>query len=502
MSSQFRQRLFHIALGSCHVQKFRSPAEFAPHALWLLSDPSLDNSNCQCKYCGKKQARSVKRATPAASGPVATHLSPRTRHVTRTSSSLTQASRTSLRKDAQRLFQLTRTPLVLDPRGQRFMPSEIDRSSLYRKGEIIWLILGKPLLLDCADGPVDGFIIRFWPSIVEIGESNGNSLGVPPGQRASTRTSLRVRLFSSGIVYDVPRHLILPFSAHSPDGLWLQRLRLRTSQSFSGTQDPFSGFVRSAEGLSDEKSTFTLNPEELLSHFLSDVDISLEIARFWSAPRATPSPHPAGEPATAQPYASVIRAHCHELWWGAERITVEDLVRLKVSENTLCRTGVDQTWFIPRPISDQFVEATPKEHSEVEDGQLFFKIRSLAIVGKELRAFGGLYRLVPLGPEPLPPLVADTIHGHPVLPRSPDGLTFQSALGAGWEIELSLHHLDGRYYPRVQDLPKGPSGVDARVLEALEGLVCWRTPPSTPRYNRKGSRDEVVAQAIKTRRKV
>lgn len=40
--------------GSCHVNRFRSPAEFAPHALWLLIDASLDPSNCRCKYCRQR----------------------------------------------------------------------------------------------------------------------------------------------------------------------------------------------------------------------------------------------------------------------------------------------------------------------------------------------------------------------------------------------------------------------------------------------------------------
>ena len=45
--------------GSCNVSRFRSPAEFAPHALWLLTDPSLDPSNCRCKYCRRKGHRAA-----------------------------------------------------------------------------------------------------------------------------------------------------------------------------------------------------------------------------------------------------------------------------------------------------------------------------------------------------------------------------------------------------------------------------------------------------------
>lgn len=448
----------------------------------------------------------MKYLTPTVSGPTVPPPSPHTRRVSRTSSSLTQASRSSIGKGAQRLFRLIRVPLAPDPGALQLSLPEIDRNCLYRKGEIIWLILDKPLLLDCAAGPADGFIIRFWPSIIEMVENDGNPLGVPHGQEIPTSTFLRVRLFSSGIVYDVPQHCTLPFPAYVPDGLWLQRLRLQSSDPLPGSQNPFTGFIRISDNLSDDKSTLTLSPEELLPHFLSDVDISLEIARFWSTSSTTSSLQSAGEPTTIQPHTSAIRAHCRELWWGAERITVGDLVRLRILESTLCKVGVDQTWFIPRPLPGPPMEATPVTRLELEDAQLFFKLRSLAIsetgIGKELRAFGGLYRLVPHGPGLPPPLDADTDHGHPALPRSPEGLAFRSVLGSGWEIELSLHHFDGRYYPQIQELLTGPSGVNAHVLEVLEGVACWETPQSRPTYNKRGPRKEIVAQMIGTLRKV
>jgi Transcription-silencing protein, cryptic loci regulator Clr2/Transcription-silencing protein Clr2 len=41
-----------ISSGSKTVLRFRSPAEFIPHGVWLLTDPTLNKSNCGCKYCG------------------------------------------------------------------------------------------------------------------------------------------------------------------------------------------------------------------------------------------------------------------------------------------------------------------------------------------------------------------------------------------------------------------------------------------------------------------
>ncbi|KAG1765717.1 hypothetical protein EV702DRAFT_1151416 [Suillus placidus] len=46
-------------IGSSHAKRFRSVPEFIPHALWLLTDPTLDRSNCNCKYCNKKPQREI-----------------------------------------------------------------------------------------------------------------------------------------------------------------------------------------------------------------------------------------------------------------------------------------------------------------------------------------------------------------------------------------------------------------------------------------------------------
>lgn len=436
---------------------------------------------------------------PVAPPPSLTQRIPRTpsslnKRITRTSSSLTQTSRSSFGGVAERLFRITRVPLALDAGNSQCRPLETNIDPLYRKGEIVWLILGEPLLLDYSGGAADGFIIRFWPSIIETGGTDGGS------------TSLRVRLFSSGIVYDVPQHCALPFWAYSPDGLWLQRLRLQTPQSYSSLQDPFQGFVRVAKNGSGEDIPFFLSPDDLLPHFLSDVEISLDVACSWSTTHGTSPPRSEGVPTTTQPLASIIRGQRRELWWGAEQIVLGNLVRLKIQETTLHRIGANQVWFIPRPLSDESLESTPVKDLEIEDGQLFLKLRSLAIVetnnGKELHGFGGLYRLVPTDPGFTHPLGIDPDHRNPVQPHSPEGFAFQSTLGSGWEIELSLHHLDGRYYPRLQETLTGPSGVDAHALEVLEGVACWKTPPSRPKYHKKGSREDIVAQVVRRLRKV
>ena len=497
---------FHTPLGSRHVKGFRSPAEFAPHALWLLNDPSLQNCNCLCKYCDKKPTRTMKRSESITPGLIVPPSSSRSRRVAKTSSSLSHTSRPSVGKEAKRLFRATKIPIGSDPGDFQPTLSDTGTGSLYREEEIVWLILNEPVMLDYADGAADGFIIRFWPSIIDIAGQHGSTPATLCEHGTSTVTLLRVRLFSSGITYDVPQHCTLPFWSHSPDELWLQRLRLQTHKSLHGVLDPFSGFARVFGNLSREEATLALNTGDILSHFLSDISTSLELARSWSATPTTHPSRPGGSFTPTRPSIPTTPTPYRELWWGAEQIVLGDLIRLKIPESMLPKLGVNQVRSPSHPFSEPPAEATSAGDSETEDRQLFLKLRSLETVvgidGKELHGFGGLYHLLPATPGPLPPLVDDTGLRQSGLPRPPEGFTFQPVLCSGWEIELSLHHLDGRYYPRIQELLPDPSGVDAHVLEVLEGVVCWRALPLRPRYFKRGSRNEVVARIVGESRKL
>ena len=395
---------------------------------------------------------------------------------------------------------MTKVPLDLVPEDSQ-SPGD-DVGPLYRKGEIVWVVLDRPVMLGCVDGATDGFIIRFWPSIIE---NYDNPLAAPHNDGTSAVAPFRVRLPSSGVVYDVPQHHTLPFWAHSPDELWLQKLRLQTDKTIPGAQDSFAGLV-GVLGSSPGEATSNFNTGDLLFHFLSDVDAILELTRSWSATPMIPPSQSREIPTQIQPRPPAIPSFYRELWWGAERIMVGDLIRLKVPESRLPGLGVGQTQFAPQPVSEPPVEATPAGGPETEDGQLFFKLRCLATVagtnGKELHGFGGLYRLVPVGSGPLPPSTADIGDGEPVLPHPPEGLAFHPILQGGWEIELSLHHIDGRYYPQLQELLPEPSGVDAHILEVLEGVACWRTPQLRPIHFKKGAREEIIAQIIGELRKL
>ncbi|KAF9739244.1 hypothetical protein PMIN06_005269 [Paraphaeosphaeria minitans] len=51
-------------------KRFRSPLEFFPHLLWLLTDESSDYNNCTCRMCSPNQVEVEKPAQPARSADI------------------------------------------------------------------------------------------------------------------------------------------------------------------------------------------------------------------------------------------------------------------------------------------------------------------------------------------------------------------------------------------------------------------------------------------------
>ncbi|KAF8479814.1 hypothetical protein DFH94DRAFT_746103, partial [Russula ochroleuca] len=50
---QSSPRQYLYLIGSVHTNRFRCIPEFVPHAIWLMTDPTLDRGNCECEYCIK-----------------------------------------------------------------------------------------------------------------------------------------------------------------------------------------------------------------------------------------------------------------------------------------------------------------------------------------------------------------------------------------------------------------------------------------------------------------
>ncbi|TFY52003.1 hypothetical protein EVJ58_g10258 [Rhodofomes roseus] len=156
--------------GSTLVNRFRSINEFIPHAVWLMTDETLNRANCECKYCAKKPQRVVTEVLALPSGP---------RRGSSTASSPSKSIRRhrEVRKPRQ-YAQVRRAPkpvktvragpeqsLVQERDNDvrhSLVTGEAGVSRWHRKGELVWCALNPPIRGEKEDG-----CIQFWPGIVD-----------------------------------------------------------------------------------------------------------------------------------------------------------------------------------------------------------------------------------------------------------------------------------------------------------------------------------------------
>ncbi|RPD64199.1 hypothetical protein L226DRAFT_611784 [Lentinus tigrinus ALCF2SS1-7] len=172
--------------GSTNVNRFRSTNEFIPHAIWLMTDETLNRANCQCKYCTKQPQRiisdtmglSARRSASAASGlPPSASRPPRVRREPR--------ERRQDRVATKPFAAVRRAPKPLPVGPQQYITPERDldvrtsfaleeghRPRRYRKGELLWYHLDPPIR---GRNPEED--ITFWPGIVD--ESHIKTNAVP-----------------------------------------------------------------------------------------------------------------------------------------------------------------------------------------------------------------------------------------------------------------------------------------------------------------------------------
>ena len=165
--------------GSSTVLRFRSPAEFIPHGIWLLTDPTLNNNNCGCKYCGggRRTQSEISQALglPTTRGAGARGSSTRIRiGLQRPSHSTTNQSIRALPEDTPWVPAALRLERTTDPAWRTMSLkqklavntsriSDLRSARRFRVGELVW----------CAwDGQTgnnsssDGVSPPFWPAIV------------------------------------------------------------------------------------------------------------------------------------------------------------------------------------------------------------------------------------------------------------------------------------------------------------------------------------------------
>lgn len=167
-----RQDLY--LLGSIHAKRFRSVPEFVPHALWLMTDPTLDRRNCECKYCAKVPQRVISvnlgykhRTTPASSPAPGS----RTHRVgrgdrERRSSRTTPSEYATVRRAPKPKPEKGPTQVMLQERyadvQAMYADTEAEMRRWFRVGELVWCALDPPIRGTDATAN-----ITFWPGLVD-----------------------------------------------------------------------------------------------------------------------------------------------------------------------------------------------------------------------------------------------------------------------------------------------------------------------------------------------
>ncbi|EJD07348.1 uncharacterized protein FOMMEDRAFT_143792 [Fomitiporia mediterranea MF3/22] len=159
-------------IGSEIVGRFRSPAEFIPHACWLMTDATRNRSNCACKYCTGKPQREISNTfglSRIGRLPRNDSYNVKDRPV-----SVTREENEPLphrQQQAPEAFNLSVDPTQpvnlereKDLRAQ-LGPSSLGERRWAREGELVWVRLDYPIHVDDVDSHSE--TISFWPGIID-----------------------------------------------------------------------------------------------------------------------------------------------------------------------------------------------------------------------------------------------------------------------------------------------------------------------------------------------
>ncbi|KAG0709404.1 hypothetical protein DFH29DRAFT_229175 [Suillus ampliporus] len=482
-------------MGSTHAKRFRSVPEFIPHALWLLTDPALDRSNCNCKYCNKKPQREItasmgllpKRggSTPSATN-TPTRAVPAVPRLKRQAQPLKEKPPRDQEKGSREkerfrpYFGVRRVPKpVKQPAPKQSMLRErhSDLSNAYghevkvrrwfREGELLWCALDTPI--EGPSGPGGEDSIFFWPGIVEetrmkptpipkdieMGALDGPS-SVPNPDSSNGRgevpwiirhdLSYKMKLLGISHTVYISDQNVLPYQSVAPSEELIQAIHevsyedldpdpIRTSTfnpyatsqeqiSFAKAAAPYGIALQIGANISgywaptdDWEFKFTIDhpnagPPRTTNTYLS-LDSVMNSSMTHNANLAmsmvTSSGSGSHTPSISAPLPplalgqTIVQTRYQGLWWGAERIWTDELVRLKFSRGQVAPEGNDciDAPAGPSRKARAYAEAMGGQVGGAEGRGVFMRIEGLFVAdppsgrgSKVCHAVGTLYELV------------------------------------------------------------------------------------------------------------
>lgn len=363
---------------------FRSAAEFLPHASWLVKGGAEPSVLCRCHLCSKLRVNSTD-ATPLP--PPTSQMLPSALSEEQGSGSHPSTAPRSTRDDQAPVMSLPPLPMDGVRRSKRRPTTripEVDSTRISRVTayyvrasipngastacgypssagswpilhELVWCKLQKPI--ECS-----GVVIGLWPGIVKRYE-----------ERSADAIYVSLLGNKHDAAFTIDR--LLPYQAYRMEETLVQELRRRGA----GT--------RRIPLLNMEKVIGTKLDDAKLSVVSSTcvfaLTFSQHLSTVWSCTSDLKSHQPSPsacrlrrgrKPGTPQ---RPLKKEYNTLWWGPERIRLQQIVRLKAS---LSSVRLDQ-----QVLNAQF---TPEAKDSGPTTSVFLKIRSIFSETLEARNSG------------------------------------------------------------------------------------------------------------------
>ncbi|KZO97007.1 hypothetical protein CALVIDRAFT_536474 [Calocera viscosa TUFC12733] len=322
--------------GSKTVTKFRSTLQFIPHAIWLLTDPTLNTRNCRCFSCSKRSEADISKEFASA------NVSPE-RPLKRKSSTIIKPEATVKK------IKLADPPIPRDNNSARPKAvradreadlASLDRLESPREGEIIWCTVDPPIA-----GKKPGETIEFWPCIVVQHEVSRKVVPTEANPKASgTAPAWEVQALGTVCNAHVRAEDILPYQAYDiPQSTKDVLMQFRpVSTAF----DDLMRFYPFSPALKDKPRTLTkrrskpeLGDQSQIARSFKNAAPALILAlhmcdhldKGWTATDAYSHPVPAQNVENPPPISIQNPARRFEgVFWGPERIWEGDFVRLNL----------------------------------------------------------------------------------------------------------------------------------------------------------------------------
>ncbi|KDN35069.1 hypothetical protein RSAG8_11907, partial [Rhizoctonia solani AG-8 WAC10335] len=433
--------------GSIVTARFRSKNEFKPHAKWLMTDPTLNTRNCGCKYCTKtkyqvevNQAQGLRglqrppehhlRGTNPTPGEAMTHAR---RRVIREQKQTKQGKPKATPKPEQALTAL--------PERLR----DLNSGRAFRASELVWVTLVNPIPVT-GDGSAE---IEFWPAVILTYSTKNEPTPHKPGEtdyEVVAHFTFNIRLLGVNHQVTVSGDRLLPQLGYIPNPSLLEAVKeCRPNRPVNREFSEYTHFNPLPEyddvlGLTS--GSYTL--KDALPTFTLALHIVACLTPVWCATNS---------------YSSDDKnARGDELfqglWWGSERIWLDDVVRLRPSHRALFLrltyivvdrddpTGmnicVGGDLYELAQGGTQPSQSPPKSIFGPPTGLLIPLSDPIDMIaeGSSSSALGAT-----VGPSLAESSVA--------MPPPPPGFTFRRLLAAGNEMVLDVGAIAGRYYPKA-----------------------------------------------------